>query len=118
MDADKAWDSAQGIAKAINASLSAIVPWRGKLRDKTKMARIAYNVGKPARGLMSDWKPIDDIYEMRIDFGPGYRVYFAKYNGIVFIVTLGGDKSSQKTDIRAAQEIWKDVRNGIQEIRD
>jgi putative addiction module killer protein len=70
--------------------------WLGAFEDKTAQARIAYNVGKLARGLMGDWKEVGGVYEMRVDYVPGYRVYFAKYSDTLFIVALGGDKTSRR----------------------
>lgn len=58
------------------------------------------------------------MYEMRVDYGPGYRVYFGKHVEAVFLVALGGNKSSQQADIAKAIEIWKEVKNGIKEIRE
>ncbi len=91
--------------------------WLEQLKETKTQAIVAYHVGKLARGLMENWKEVGVIFEMRIDFGPGYRVYFAKYGSAVFIVALGGDKSTQGADIAAAAQIWKEVRDGIKEIR-
>lgn len=92
--------------------------WLDRIKDNMTAAKIVYHVGQLARRLMGDWKEVGGIYEMRIDYGPGYRVCFARYDQAVFIIALGGDKSSQNADINAAIEIWKVVKNGIKEIRD
>ena len=47
------------------------------------------------------------IYELRLFFGPGYRVYFGEHRGILILLLSGGDKSTQKKDIKAAKEFWK-----------
>jgi len=56
------------------------------------------------------------IYEIRIDYGQGYRVYFGQYGNAVFLVALAGDKSSQQTDIKNAIKIWNEVKNDIKTI--
>jgi len=48
-------------------------------------------VDKLTRGLFGDWKEVDGIYELRLDFGPGYRIYYGK-RGNVIVVLIGGDK--------------------------
>ena len=67
---------------------------------------------------MGDWKEVGGVYEMRVDYGPGYRIYFGKHGGAVYIVALAGDKSHQQTDIATAIQIWTEVKSGIKEIRD
>jgi putative addiction module killer protein len=46
------------------------------------------------------------VFEMRIDFGPGYRVYFAREGRTVYLLLIGGDKSTQQSDIDKARQIW------------
>lgn len=53
---------------------------------------------------------------MRLDFGPGYRVYYARHGKIVIILLGGGDKSSQQKDIKAARELWERVKDEIKEV--
>ena len=91
--------------------------WLGGLKDHAALARITYNVSKLARGLMGDWKEVGGVYEMRVDYGPGYRIYFGKHGKTVFLVAFGGDKSSQQADIATAAAIWSEVKHGIKEIR-
>jgi putative addiction module killer protein len=97
--------------------LSEYSTWLAGIRDPKTRATITYNVGKLARGLPGDWKEVGGIYEMRIDFGPGYRVYFGKHSRAVLVVTVGGDKSTQQADIQSAVTIWQEVKNGIKEVR-
>jgi putative addiction module killer protein len=60
-------------------------------------------------GLMEDVKYIDGIGELRIDYGPGYRVYFTKRGQTIIILLSGGDKSSQKRDIKRATIMAQEV---------
>lgn len=59
---------------------------------------------------------MDGVFEMRLDFGPGYRVYYARHGKIVIILLGGGDKGSQQKDIKAAQELWERVKDEIKEV--
>lgn len=61
-------------------------------------------------GNFGDVKPISDgVYEMRIHFGPGYRLYYAREGRVVYLLLSGGDKSSQKQDIKTAIAMWKQI---------
>ena len=62
----------------------------------------------PSAGNLGDWKAVGgDISEMRLDVGPGYRLYFTRRGSIVIVVLAGGDKSTQARDIKRAQRILK-----------
>lgn len=83
------------------------VDWLDSLDWKTQ-ERILQRVGRLSRGQFGDFKSIDKgLYELRLFFGPGYRVYFGEYNGRRIIILAGGDKSTQKQDIRLAKESWQ-----------
>jgi|TARA_R110002051_G_scaffold172764_3_gene243002 putative addiction module killer protein len=86
--------------------------WLHDLRDRRAMARILARLDRLANGNPGDVKPVGGgISEMRIDYGPGYRVYYMQKGPVVVILLSGGDKSSQKADIVRAREIaaqWKD----------
>ena len=61
------------------------------------------------RGLFGDNRPVGEgVTELKLDFGPGYRVYFGKEGSRVVILLCGGNKSSQQKDIKHAIELWKD----------
>ncbi|WP_438749736.1 type II toxin-antitoxin system RelE/ParE family toxin [Pararhizobium sp. O133] len=61
-------------------------------------------------GNLGDCAPVGDgVSEMRIHHGPGYRVYFKRTGGVVYLLLIGGDKSSQKRDIAAALKMAKDL---------
>ncbi len=77
--------------------------WLDSLRDIQAKARVLVRVERLASGNAGDVKPVGEgVSEMRIDYGPGYRVYFTKRGNEVIVLLAGGDKSSQSTDIRIA----------------
>jgi putative addiction module killer protein len=83
--------------------------WLDSLRDKQAKARIAFRLTKVAAGNFGDCKPCrDGVWELREDFGPGYRVYYACNGKTVVLLLYGGDKHSQDADISRAVECWKD----------
>ncbi len=70
-------------------------------------------VRRAERGHFGDVKLLEDgVSEMRIDCGPGYRVYFAREGRMVFLLLCGGDKSTQPADIRHAKSMWADNQKG------
>lgn len=76
--------------------------WLMGLRDQGAVARVATRIARVEAGLMGDVKYFDGIGELRIDYGPGYRVYFTKRGQTIIILLSGGNKSSQKRDIKRA----------------
>ena len=91
---------------------SAYIAWFAKLRDVRARARIDIRIRRLSLGNVGDVKFFDGIGEMRIDYGPGYRVYFTKRGETLVILLCGGDKKSQKRDIRDALEIAKELDDG------
>ena len=87
--------------------------WFGSLRDVRARARIAARLDRIADGNFGDVKPVGGgVSELRIDYGPGYRIYYVQ-SGITLIVLLcGGDKSSQKKDIEKARVLASEWRRG------
>ena len=78
--------------------------WLDNLRDIRARARVQARVERMAAGNPGDVKPVGEgVLEMRIDYGPGYRVYFVKRDNEVVILLAGGDKSTQDADIKTAQ---------------
>jgi putative addiction module killer protein len=64
----------------------------------------------PETGNLGDWKPVGNkVSEMRIAFGPGYRLYFTKHQNILIVMLAGGDKSTQARDIKRAQKILQQL---------
>ena len=80
--------------------------WFDSLRDQRAKARIAIRIRRLSLGNPGDVKPVGNgISELRISYGPGYRIYYVQ-RGLVFVVLLcGGDKSSQAADIEKAKEL-------------
>ncbi len=80
--------------------------WLVALKDKIGRARIALRIRSTEHGNFGDCEPVGDgVSEMRIHFGPGYRVYFTRRGEVFYLLLLGGDKSSQKRDIKRAIEM-------------
>ena len=64
------------------------------------------------KGNLSDYKSVGNgVLEMRIDYGPGYRLYFAKEGETIVIILIGGEKSTQDQDIVKAKNIWQGMKN-------
>lgn len=83
--------------------------WIEALRDERAAKKIAQRIVRVASGLLGDVKFFDGIGEMRVDFGPGYRVYFVKRGETLIILLCGGDKSSQERDIKKALKMAEEV---------
>ncbi len=81
--------------------------WIADLDFKTRL-RILERVARIKKGQFGDYKKIDpQLYELRLFFGPGYRVYFGERRGTIVVILTGGDKSSQNRDIKKAKEYWR-----------
>ena len=83
--------------------------WLASLRDQRAVDRIVSRIGRVRFGHMGDVKTIRGIGELRIDYGPGYRVYFVRKGQAIIILLCGGDKSSQQRDINQAISMAKEV---------
>ena len=83
--------------------------WLDALRDKAAQKKIAQRIVRVQAGLLVDAKFFGGIGELRIDFGPGYRVYFVKRGTEIIILLCGGDKSSQRKDIIRAKKLAEEV---------
>jgi putative addiction module killer protein len=84
--------------------------WLQSLRDSQTRARIAMRVRRLAFGNFGDVKPVGEgISELRLDFGPGYRVYFVQRGQVLIVLLCGGDKSTQDRDIAGAKKLAKET---------
>ncbi|HEV7691737.1 MAG TPA: type II toxin-antitoxin system RelE/ParE family toxin [Hyphomonadaceae bacterium] len=89
---------------------TAFSKWLEKLRDRQARTRITARITRLRLGNPGDVRPIGDgISELRIDYGPGYRVYYVQRGDVLIILLCGGDKDSQPTDIAKAKELLNDL---------
>jgi putative addiction module killer protein len=80
--------------------------WEAKLKDRRARTIIAARLMRLAEGLAGDVEPVGGgVRELRIHYGPGYRIYFRHYRDTIIILLCGGDKSSQARDIIAAKKM-------------
>ena len=80
--------------------------WLCSLRDRKARARIGVRIDRLAFGNHGDVKPVGGgVSEMRIDYGPGYRVYFVRQGTALVVLLAGGDKRTQDRDIKTALEL-------------
>jgi len=81
--------------------------WKG-LKDERAVAFVFARLGRLSHGLVGDVKPVGEgVSELRIDYGPGYRVYFKRRGNILIILLCGGDKHTQSNDIKLAKKLAK-----------
>jgi putative addiction module killer protein len=86
--------------------------WLGKLHDRRAVARILVRIDRLAVGNPGDMRSVGrGISELKIDYGPGYRVYFVQRGQELVLLLCGGDKSTQSSDISTAQRIVDEWRN-------
>jgi putative addiction module killer protein len=80
--------------------------WLSALGDQKAVAKIASRIERLGLGNPGDVKPVgEDVSEMRLTYGPGYRVYYKQTGKKVILILCGGDKSTQENDIKRAKEI-------------
>lgn len=84
--------------------------WYARLRDRIARARIDARIRRLSLGNVGDAKHVGEgVSELRIDHGPGYRVYFVRQGGTLVVLLAGGDKSSQASDIKLAKSLAKNL---------
>lgn len=85
--------------------------WESKLKDKRAKAAIASRIFRLANGLAGDVSPVGQgVSELRVHYGPGYRIYFQQRGMEIVILLCGGDKSSQPRDIEIAKRLANEWR--------
>jgi len=84
--------------------------WLDRLRDARARVRILARLDRVAEGNLGDTKPVGEIVsEFRIDYGPGYRIYYTKRRETIIILLAGGDKQTQDKDIKRAIQLARDL---------
>jgi putative addiction module killer protein len=81
--------------------------WRSRLRDEQGRQKVDARIARLRMGNFGDARSVGGgVQELKINFGPGYRVYFARDGTSIVILLLGGDKGTQNKDMRTAQAYW------------
>jgi putative addiction module killer protein len=84
--------------------------WLERLKDRNARARIQVRLDRLALGLVGDVKPVGSgVSELRVDYGPGYRVYFKQQGRELVMLLVGGDKRTQSRDIERAVTLARDL---------
>jgi putative addiction module killer protein len=84
--------------------------WFSSLRDRVAKARIDIRIRRLSLGNPGDVRPVGEgVSELRIDHGPGYRVYFVQHGTLLVVLLTGGDKSSQTHDISTAKKLASEL---------
>ncbi len=82
--------------------------WINSLRDRVGRARVQVRVDRLVHGNPGQHRVLTDgVCELKVDFGPGYRVYYTERGGVLIVLLAGGDKSSQQQDIKTAISLAK-----------
>jgi putative addiction module killer protein len=89
--------------------------WLEGLRDRRAKVRIADRLRRLADGNAGDTKSVGEgLHELRLTFGPGYRIYYIWQGDVLIILLNGGDKSTQRRDIAKAKRLAKEAEDGIE----
>jgi putative addiction module killer protein len=85
--------------------------WLNDLNDKPAVARVLARLARVRQGNLGDCKPVGEgVSELRVDHGPGYRVYFGQKGQTLIVLLCGGDKRTQNRDIRLAKQYWSEFK--------
>ena len=80
--------------------------WLVDLKDQVGKALITKRIRSAEAGNFGDWEPVGEgVSELRIHYGPGYRAYFTRRGDVIYVLLRGGDKSTQKRDVKRAKEM-------------
>ena len=86
--------------------------WFAKIQDNRTRQKIDARLARVRLGNLGDCKPVGGgVSELRIDFGPGFRIYFGQEGPELVILLCGGDKSTQQRDVQKAQQYWTDYKS-------
>ena len=89
--------------------------WLEGLRDVVGRKRVLARIARLAQGNLGDCHPVGEgVSELRLFFGPGYRVYFGEHEGDLVVLLCGGDKGTQPQDIKTAKNYWKEYLDDAQ----
>lgn len=101
--------------KTINGK-EPFIEWMDSIKDHIAVAQVNNRVRRLSLGQRGDYKRVGKgVFELRIHYGSGYRVYFAEHGEEIVILLLGGDKKSQKRDIKQAIVYWQDYKEQYHE---
>lgn len=90
------------------------VEWLDELDDRRAQLRIVARLRQIEAGNLGDWQPIEgEVSELRVHFGPGYRLYFTRRSNVIVVLLNAGDKSTQKRDIRRALKIASEIGDAL-----
>lgn len=82
--------------------------WLDSFQDRKTRLKIKLRLDRVEQGNLGDFKVVGEgVFELRIDYGGGYRIYFGQVGLTIILLLCGGDKSSQKKDIKLAQKYWR-----------
>ena len=85
--------------------------WLDDLKDKRAVARVLARLARVRQGNLGDCKRVGEgVSELRVDYGPGYRVYFGQQGQTLVVLLCGGDKRTQDRDIRLAKLYWQEFK--------
>lgn len=83
--------------------------WFNTLKDRVARRKIKVRLDRAEEGNLGEYNSVGQgIYEMKINYGPGYRIYFGQEGTKVVLLLCGGDKSTQQKDIKMARQYWED----------
>lgn len=92
--------------------------WLEALKDREARARVRNRLDMVASGSFGDARPVGEgVLELRIDWGPGYRVYFARIGDLMILLLCGGDKRAQDEDIKDAKTYFNDYKRRTAPLR-
>lgn len=83
--------------------------WIDSMRDKKARLKIKLRLDRVEEGNLGDYRSVGEgVFELRLNYGPGYRVYFGQVGFTIILLLCGGDKNTQVKDIQTAKKYWRD----------